>query len=231
MFFIIYDKMERFIVLFMLFLFLTIPNAILLRSNEGALRQEFIVCMVSVACGIALAHVKIVTSQTSNIPESKLVQHIRSFVLPYVVVDVIPSTLIIVFNIISSSVMLMIAIPLWIAGLTLMFLSIDMFANIGHGTLAPFDPPTTFVCKGVYQHTRNPMITGVLFLLASQAFMYKSWILFGWTMLFFLAKTLYFVFEEEPELLSRFGASYAEYKRNVPRWIPRVTPFVPSPTK
>jgi protein-S-isoprenylcysteine O-methyltransferase Ste14 len=27
---------------------------------------------------------------------------------------------------------------------------------------------------------------------------------------------------EEPELLERFGADYAEYCRNVPRWIPRL---------
>ena len=32
---------------------------------------------------------------------------------------------------------------------------------------------------------------------------------------------------EEPGLEKRFGAEYVEYKRNVPRWIPRLKPWRP----
>jgi hypothetical protein len=35
---------------------------------------------------------------------------------------------------------------------------------------------------------------------------------------------------EEPHLHKRFGADYDEYRRNVPRWIPRITAWEPSPT-
>jgi protein-S-isoprenylcysteine O-methyltransferase Ste14 len=32
---------------------------------------------------------------------------------------------------------------------------------------------------------------------------------------------------EEPALLRKFGAEYEEYRRNVPRWLPRLTPWRP----
>jgi protein-S-isoprenylcysteine O-methyltransferase Ste14 len=46
-----------------------------------------------------------------------------------------------------------------------------------------------------------------------------------------LAAALYLVFHlavvylEEPGLEKRFGDSYREYRRNVPRWVPRITPW------
>jgi protein-S-isoprenylcysteine O-methyltransferase Ste14 len=36
---------------------------------------------------------------------------------------------------------------------------------------------------------------------------------------------IYFVYSEEPGLAERFGNEYTEYKKNVPRWIPRLTPW------
>lgn len=32
---------------------------------------------------------------------------------------------------------------------------------------------------------------------------------------------------EEPVLTRKFGAEYDEYRRNVPRWLPRLTPWRP----
>jgi protein-S-isoprenylcysteine O-methyltransferase Ste14 len=32
---------------------------------------------------------------------------------------------------------------------------------------------------------------------------------------------------EEPVLARKFGADYEEYRRNVPRWLPRPTPWRP----
>ncbi|MBT5920444.1 MAG: isoprenylcysteine carboxylmethyltransferase family protein, partial [Alphaproteobacteria bacterium] len=32
---------------------------------------------------------------------------------------------------------------------------------------------------------------------------------------------------EEPGLEKRFGETYVRYKENVPRWIPRLTPWQP----
>ena len=36
---------------------------------------------------------------------------------------------------------------------------------------------------------------------------------------------VYIPLVEEPGLLKRFGEEYLTYKRNVPRWIPRLTPW------
>jgi protein-S-isoprenylcysteine O-methyltransferase Ste14 len=38
---------------------------------------------------------------------------------------------------------------------------------------------------------------------------------------------IYIPLSEEPGLARRFGDDYLEYKRNVPRWIPRITPWRP----
>jgi protein-S-isoprenylcysteine O-methyltransferase Ste14 len=32
---------------------------------------------------------------------------------------------------------------------------------------------------------------------------------------------------EEPTLARKFGAEYEDYRRNVPRWLPRLTPWRP----
>jgi hypothetical protein len=42
-----------------------------------------------------------------------------------------------------------------------------------------------------------------------------------WAVAFFAINHLYFLLSEEPGLQRRFGAEYAAYRRNVPRWIPR----------
>jgi protein-S-isoprenylcysteine O-methyltransferase Ste14 len=33
---------------------------------------------------------------------------------------------------------------------------------------------------------------------------------------------LFVVFYEEPTLLRQFGESYEEYRRSVPRWVPKI---------
>jgi protein-S-isoprenylcysteine O-methyltransferase Ste14 len=50
-------------------------------------------------------------------------------------------------------------------GLFLMYQTISLFATVGEGTLAPWDPPRNLVVQGVYRYVRNPMISGVLFIL------------------------------------------------------------------
>jgi protein-S-isoprenylcysteine O-methyltransferase Ste14 len=48
---------------------------------------------------------------------------------------------------------------------------------------------------------------------------------------FFVLNTVYFIFSEEPGLERRFGSEYNEYKKNVPRWIPRLKPWRPGPSR
>lgn len=65
------------------------------------------------------------------------------------------------------------------------------------------------------------MISSVLAILMAEALLLNSGWIFGWFALFFIGNTIYFPCFEEKDLENRFGASYLEYKRNVPRWIPR----------
>jgi hypothetical protein len=39
---------------------------------------------------------------------------------------------------------------------------------------------------------------------------------------------VYIPFFEEPGLERRFGGDYTRYRENVPRWIPRLTPWQPT---
>jgi len=40
-----------------------------------------------------------------------------------------------------------------------------------------------------------------------------------------LINAAYIPLLEEPMLVNRFGDDYVTYERNVPRWIPRLTPW------
>lgn len=107
-------------------------------------------------------------------------------------------------------------------GLALLAWTVGLFARVGRGTLAPWDPTRKLVVVGPYAHVRNPMITGVLFVLVGEAILFASNAIATWAALFVVVNHVYFVLSEEPGLLARFGDEYAEYRRNVPRWIPRV---------
>jgi protein-S-isoprenylcysteine O-methyltransferase Ste14 len=110
-------------------------------------------------------------------------------------------------------------------GLVLMVATIRLFVTVGQGTLAPWDPPQHLVVRGVYRHVRNPMISGVLFVLLGEALLTASLPLFGWFLIFAIINAIYIPLWEEPGLAKRFGEEYRTYKRHVPRWIPRMMPW------
>jgi protein-S-isoprenylcysteine O-methyltransferase Ste14 len=109
-------------------------------------------------------------------------------------------------------------------GLLLVVWTVTLFAKVGHGTLAPWDPTSRLVVRGPYRHVRNPMITGVGTMLAGQALFFRSWPVAIELALFALVNAIYFPLVEEPGLRDRFGTDYEEYCARVPRWLPRVRP-------
>jgi len=119
-------------------------------------------------------------------------------------------------------------IPLLAAGLALVIWTITLFVRIGRGTLAPWDPTRKLVIAGPYARMRNPMITGVFFILVGEAVTLWSSAIGAWTAAFFVINHAYFLLSEEPGLARRFGAEYDEYKQHVPRWLPLLKPFRPS---
>jgi protein-S-isoprenylcysteine O-methyltransferase Ste14 len=110
-------------------------------------------------------------------------------------------------------------------GLVLCVSTVRLFSKYGDGTPAPWDPPKKLVITGPYRYMRNPMITGALLLLLSEALLFHSWPIAAWMILFFVGNVIYFPFVEEKGLEKRFGDEYLEYKARVPRWIPRLRPW------
>jgi protein-S-isoprenylcysteine O-methyltransferase Ste14 len=112
-------------------------------------------------------------------------------------------------------------------GLALFAASLRRFATDGHGTLAPWDPPRELVVRGPYRYVRNPMISGVLLVLLGEALVLRSRSHFLWACTFFAINAVYIPLLEEPDLEDRFGESYREYRRHVPRLLPRLRPWDP----
>jgi protein-S-isoprenylcysteine O-methyltransferase Ste14 len=113
-----------------------------------------------------------------------------------------------------------------VAGFALWLWTVRLFARIGKGTLAPWDPTQKLVVEGPYRHLRNPMITAVLAVLAGEAALFGSLPLLIWFAAFFATNNIFFSLYEEPGLERRFGEDYRTYKANVPRWLPRRVPWV-----
>jgi len=107
------------------------------------------------------------------------------------------------------------------AGLGMIAWTVSLFARVGRGTLAPWDPTERLVVRGPYRHVRNPMISGVLAVLLGEAALFGSLALLAWWAVVFGVNAVYFVLIEEPGLRERFGAEYEEYAARVPRWLPR----------
>jgi protein-S-isoprenylcysteine O-methyltransferase Ste14 len=113
-------------------------------------------------------------------------------------------------------------VVLMVAGVGLAAWCITLFASVGKGTLAPWDPTSKLVAVGPYRYTRNPMITGVATTLVGEALLTGSRVIALWALAFITLNHVYFLLSEEPGMARRFGESYAEYKRTVPRWLPRL---------
>jgi len=110
-------------------------------------------------------------------------------------------------------------------GIFMLLYTISLFGRFGKGTLAPWSPTQKLVVVGPYRYCRNPMITGVFFILAGEACFFNSVDILWWAGLFFIINTIYFILKEEPDLEERFGEEYRVYKQNVPRWIPKLRPY------
>jgi protein-S-isoprenylcysteine O-methyltransferase Ste14 len=106
------------------------------------------------------------------------------------------------------------------AGGLLALWCVFIFAFVGRGTPAPFDPPRRLVVAGPYAVVRNPMYWGAALALGGAALACLSWALLGYTVLFMVAAHVFVRIYEEPTLERTFGDDYAAYRRRVGRWVP-----------
>jgi protein-S-isoprenylcysteine O-methyltransferase Ste14 len=124
-----------------------------------------------------------------------------------------------------DALMIALGVVLVAAGFSLWFWTVQLFARIGNGTLAPWDPTQKLVAEGPYRHVRNPMIAAVTAVLLGEAAILGSPGILVEAAVFAGVNHLWFVIGEEPGLERRFGESYSEYRRSVPRWVPRRSPW------
>ena len=111
-------------------------------------------------------------------------------------------------------------VPLVIGGAVYLWCAWD-FVTAGRGTPAPWDAPQRLVVRGLYRYVRNPMYAGITAILIGEVVLFESWWLLLYAAVIWLAFNTFVLAFEEPALRARFGASYDEYRRAVPRWIPR----------
>jgi protein-S-isoprenylcysteine O-methyltransferase Ste14 len=107
------------------------------------------------------------------------------------------------------------------AGFALFVWCVLLFARVGRGTLAPWDPTRRLVVVGPYRRVRNPMISAVVAMLAGEAMFFASTRVALWLLVVLAVNHAYFLLVEEPGLEHRFGDDYRRYREAVPRWLPR----------
>jgi protein-S-isoprenylcysteine O-methyltransferase Ste14 len=127
-----------------------------------------------------------------------------------------------------SIILAIIGAVVGVAGLIGLIASIRMFILIGNGTIMPWDPTRKLIVASLYRHVRNPMILSLIIFQIGEALLFASWGIALLALFFFVLNTVYFIYSEEPGLVKRFGEEYIEYKKNVPRWVPRLKPWQPT---
>lgn len=106
-----------------------------------------------------------------------------------------------------------------ILGIGIFILCTNIFSALGKGTPAPIQPPKKLVIRGLYTYTRNPIYWAYFTIVLGEFFIWGRWLLLLYFFLFVSFVNWYVIVFEEKKLEERFGKSYREYCRRVPRWI------------
>src|SRR5215475_1716835 len=112
-----------------------------------------------------------------------------------------------------------------LAGVAGLVDSFVRFALEGLGTPAPIAPTQNLVVTGLYRYVRNPIYVALVAVILGQAVLFGDVRLFWYGTLLWLFFHVFVVVYEEPTLTQTFGIEYEAYRANVPRWIPRLTPW------
>jgi len=127
----------------------------------------------------------------------------------------------------GSSAIRILGVLLIIFGIPLLLDSFTRFALQGQGTPAPVFPTKHLVVTGFYRYVRNPMYAGVASVIFGQALYFRNVLVLEYGVIICLAFHLFILFYEEPTLRRTFDREYEEFCKNVPRWIPRLSPWSP----
>ncbi|VVA44202.1 conserved hypothetical protein [Candidatus Roizmanbacteria bacterium] len=94
-----------------------------------------------------------------------------------------------------------------------------LFLIFGKGTPVPVEPPKKLVVSGLYKYTRNPIYIGYFMILQGEFLFFGEFLLLIYFFLAIIGINIYVIFHEEPILKKRFGKSYQEYFKKIPRWL------------
>jgi len=104
--------------------------------------------------------------------------------------------------------------------------AVQEFVTRGRGTPVPFDPPRRLVTTGIYAYVRNPMqLSAVVMLVLVGMVMRNVWVSAAGVVAHIYSSGLA-GWDEETDLLMRFGSGWTTYRQSVRRWIPRFRPWV-----
>jgi protein-S-isoprenylcysteine O-methyltransferase Ste14 len=112
-------------------------------------------------------------------------------------------------------------------GLILGIATVPLFLRQQHGTIMPWEPAEALIVEGVYCYVRNPMHTGVFSIMLGEGLILRSTMILTLALFVIVLHLFYIPLSEERGLEKRFGEAYRVYTQNVPRWIPRLTPWKP----
>ena len=77
------------------------------------------------------------------------------------------------------------------------------------------------VATGPFRWVRNPMYIAVLLVVVGQGMLFGSVAVVAYAVVLGVAFQLFVIGYEEPTLHELFDGDYDEYRRTVPRWLPR----------
>ena len=118
-----------------------------------------------------------------------------------------------------------VGVVLIVGGAGLLLHAFARFVVEGVGTPAPVAPTERLVVGGLYRYVRNPMYLAVGATIVGQALLLGQPVLLLYAAVFGLAVWAFVRWYEEPTLRWQFGDEYEEYRRAVPGWWPRRSPW------
>jgi protein-S-isoprenylcysteine O-methyltransferase Ste14 len=120
----------------------------------------------------------------------------------------------------------MLGVVLIVLGLIPPVHAFTQFVKAG-GTPMPVAPTERLVVTGFNRFVRNPMYVGLITVILGQALLFDSPWLVLYAVIGWIVTASFVHWYEEPTLAGKYGEQYEEYRRNVPAWTPRLTPWSP----
>jgi protein-S-isoprenylcysteine O-methyltransferase Ste14 len=126
----------------------------------------------------------------------------------------------------SPPMRVMLGVVLIVLGLIPPVHAFTQFVKAG-GTPMPVAPTERLVVTGFNRFVRNPMYAGLITVILGQALLFDSPWLVLYAVIGWIVTASFVHWYEEPTLAGEYGEQYEEYRRNVPAWTPRLTPWSP----